>query len=80
MVVYAIYYFGEIEDLHFIGFLPEKRQTSERITQVSIRNFVKTVLGYEVKYDKISVFQVTLDERMVEILWPKPSIRTQETT
>jgi hypothetical protein len=79
MVVYTIYYFGEDEDVHFIGFLPEKRKNPERITQESILNYVTTTLGREVNGDKIYYFQVTLDERIGEILWPKPSIRTQET-
>jgi hypothetical protein len=79
MVVYTIYYFGENEDVHFIGFLPEKRKNPERITQESILNYVTTTLGREVNDDKIYYFQVTLDERIGEILWPKPSIRTEET-
>jgi hypothetical protein len=79
MVVYTIYYFGENEDVHFIGFLPERRTNPERITQESILNFVTTILGHEVNDNKIFFFQVTLDERIGEILWPKPPIRTQET-
>lgn len=79
MVVYTIYYFGENEDVHFIGFLPERRKNPERITQESILNFVTTILGHEVNDNKIFFFQVTLDERIGEILWPKPAIRTQET-
>lgn len=79
MVVYTIYYFGENEDVHFIGFLPERRNNPERITQESILNFVTTILGHEVNDNKIFFFQGTLDERIGEILWPKPAIRTQET-
>jgi hypothetical protein len=79
MIVYTIYYFGENEDVHFIGFLPERRKNPERITQESILNFVTTILGHEVNDNKIFFFQVTLDERIGEILWPKPAIRTQET-
>ncbi len=79
MVVYTIYYFGENEDVHFIGFLPERRRNPERITQESIQNFVTTILGHEVNDNKIYYFQVTLDERIGEILWPKPPTSTQET-
>ncbi len=78
MVVYTIYYFGENEDVHFIGFLPERRTNPERITQESIQNFAKTTLGHEVNDNKIYCFQVTLDESIGEILWPKPSFATHE--
>jgi hypothetical protein len=79
MVVYAIYYFGEEEKTHFIGFLPEKRNNPERITQESILNYVTTTLGHEVNDNKIYYFQVAWDERAGKISWPKPSFRTQET-
>jgi len=78
MVVYTIYYFGENDDVHFIGFLPERRADPERITQESILNFVTTNLGHEINDNKIYYFQVTLDERIGEILWPKPSFGAQE--
>jgi hypothetical protein len=76
MVVLAIYYFGEEEKIHFIGFLPEKRENPERITQESIFNYVRAILGHEVNDNKIYYVQVPLDERIGEILWPKPSFRT----
>ncbi len=78
MVVYTIYYFGEEERIRFIGFLPEKRKNPGRITQESILNYAKTILGYEANEDKIYYFQVTLDEGIGEILWPDPFFRTQE--
>ena len=79
MLVYAIYYFGEEEKIHFIGFLPEKRKNPERITRESIFNYVRTVLGHEANDDKIYYSQITLDERIGEIIWPKPAFRTQKT-
>jgi hypothetical protein len=79
MVVYTIYYFGEEEKIRFVGFLPEKTKNPERITQESIFNYVRTILGHEVNDNKIHYFQVTLDERIGEILWPKLSVGTQAT-
>jgi hypothetical protein len=79
MVVYRIYYFEEQEEIRFIGFLPEKRKNPERITQESIFSYVRTILGHEANEDKIYYSQVTLDERIGEILWPKVSIGTQGT-
>ena len=78
MVVYRIYYFEE-EKIRFIGFLPERKQNPERITKESIFNYVRAILGHEANEDKIYYFQVTLDERIGEILWPKLSIGTQGT-
>ena len=79
MVVYTIYYFGGEEKIRFIGFLPERKQNPERITQESIFSYVRKILGHEVNDNKIYYFQVTLDERIAEILWPKLSIGTQGT-
>jgi ABC-type uncharacterized transport system ATPase subunit len=73
MVIYAIYYFEETEKAHFIGFLPERRKTVERITQESIINYLRTILNFEANDNKFFFIQLTLDERMGEILWPKPS-------
>jgi ABC-type uncharacterized transport system ATPase subunit len=74
MVIYAIYYFEETEKAHFIGFLPERRKTVERITQESIINYLRTILNFEANDNKFFFIQLTLDERMGEILWPKPSL------
>jgi hypothetical protein len=79
MVVYTIYYFEEDEKIRFIGSLPENKKSPERTTQESIFNYVRTILGHEADENKIYYFQVTLDERIGEILWPKLSIGNQET-
>jgi len=79
MVVYTIYYFEEEEKIRFIGSLPEKRKRPERITKESIFNYVRAILGHEANEDKIYYFQVTLDEGIGEILWPRLSIGTQGT-
>jgi hypothetical protein len=62
-----------------VQFLPEKRKNPGRITQESILNYAKTILGYEANEDKIYYFHVTLDEGMGEILWPDPFSKTQKT-
>jgi hypothetical protein len=77
MVVYRIYYFEEKEKIRFIGFLAEKRKNPGRITQESIFNYVRTILGHEANEDKIYYFQETLDETIGEILRPRLSIGTQ---
>ncbi len=75
MVAYAFYMFEEIEKVRFIGVLPERRKSPERITQESISNFVRTGLGDESGIDNLFFVEITLDERTGEITQPEPSIR-----
>ena len=78
MTAYEFYWRDKKGRDHLIGILPERRKDPERITQESILNFVTANLGHEVNGNKIYYFQVTLDERIGEILWPKPSFGAQE--
>ncbi len=75
MLSYAIYAFEEIEKVHFIGLLPERRKNPERITQESISKFVRTFLGNEGDIDNLFFIEITLDQRTGEIIQPEPSIR-----
>jgi hypothetical protein len=75
MVAYAFYMFEEIEKVHFIGLLPERRKNPERITQESVSNFVRTFLGNEADVGNLFFIEITLDESTGQILWPEPSIR-----
>ena len=67
--------FEDIERVHFIGLLPERRKNPDRITQESISNFVRTFLGNEVDVDNLFFIEITVDERTGEILQHEPSIR-----
>jgi hypothetical protein len=78
MVAYVFYWIDELEKAHFIGILPEKRKNPERISQESIINLGRRILGNNADVNNIFFIQVTLDERTGEIFWPKPSIRTKE--
>ena len=75
MVAYAFYMIEEIEKVHFIGLLPERRENPKRITQESISNFVRTFLGNEADIDNLFFIEVTVDERTGETLQYEPSIR-----
>ncbi len=74
MTTYAFYWLEEIDKVHFIGLLPERRKNSERITQESISNFARTILGKEADVDDLFVIEITLDEGTGQILWTEPSI------
>jgi len=76
MIVYALYWIDETDKAHFIGLLPERRKNPERITQESIINYERTILGNGADVNKLFFIQVTFDERTGEIFWPKPSVRT----
>ena len=74
MVAYAFYMFEEIEKVHFIGLLPERRKNPERITQQSISNYGRTILGNEADIDDLFFLEMELDESTGQVLWPEPSI------
>ncbi len=75
MVAYAFYAFQEIQKVHFIGVLPERRKTPERITQESISNFARSVLGDAPGTDNLFFIEIILDESTGEITQPEPSLR-----
>jgi len=43
MIAFSFYRLEEIDEVHFIGLLPERRKNPERITQESISNFARTI-------------------------------------
>jgi len=45
MVAYEFYWRDETEQTHFIGILPERRKSRERITEESVLNWGRKVIG-----------------------------------
>jgi hypothetical protein len=45
MVSYEFYWRDEIGETHLIGILPERRKDPKRITNDSVMNWVKKVIG-----------------------------------
>jgi len=45
MLAYEFYWLDQTERVHFIGILPERRKIPERITQESILNWGKMIIG-----------------------------------
>ena len=78
MVAYTFYWIDEIDRIYFVGLLPERRKKPERITQESVINFGRTILGNNAGVNDIFFIEVTLDESTGKIYWPEPSILTQE--
>ena len=75
MIAYTFYWLEEIDKVHFIGLLPERRKNPERITQESISHFVRTILGNEADVDDLFFIEITLDESTGQMFLPEPSIR-----
>jgi hypothetical protein len=62
MVAYEFYCRNQINEPHLIGILPERRRNSERITNESIMNWVRKVLGYHEDIHHIFFIRVILEE------------------
>jgi hypothetical protein len=60
MVVYEFYWRDHEGKDNLIGILPERRKDSERITQESIINWARKVVGDETAVKEISFFRVEL--------------------
>ena len=58
MVAYEFYWRDETGDIHLIGILPERRKDPNRISNQSILNWVKTIIGNKLNnifFTKVSV-------------------------
>ncbi len=63
MVAYEFYWRDDKDNL--IGILlPERRKTSGRITQESITNLARKVIGDDTEAKDISFFQVEMEEEV----------------
>jgi len=79
MTAYEFYWFNPLKGYELLGVLPERRKNPERITQESISNFARTILGNEADVDDLFFIEITLNESTGQILWPEPSIRLTQT-
>lgn len=61
MVAYEFYALDEDGTPHLVGILPERRKDKNRITDESIMNWIKKVLGRNEPMKKIIFQQVTLE-------------------
>lgn len=60
MVAYEFYWRDEKEEVHLIWILPERRKNPERITQESIMNWGRKILGDTVDLSKLFFIQVEI--------------------
>jgi hypothetical protein len=62
MVAYEFYWRDEIGDAHLVGILPERRKDPNRISDESIMNWVKKIIGDGIKINDIFFSKVTIIE------------------
>jgi len=60
MVAYEFYVHDEMEELHSIGILPERRKDLLRITQESVMKWGKIAAGDDVDVNNIYFIQVEI--------------------
>jgi len=72
MRAYELYLRDAIGGLHLIGMLPERRKNPERITDESILNWGKIILGENAGLSNLFFVQITIDDTGV-ISYPNSS-------
>ncbi len=61
MVAYEFYWRDEIGYTHLVGILPERRKHPTRITDESIMNWVKKIVGDNLRIDEVFFSKVDID-------------------
>jgi len=72
MTAYEFYSRDESGELHLIGVLPERRSDQERITDESIINWARSLLGDESRANNISYNTIKLEKSEDENFYPIP--------
>lgn len=72
MVAYEFYWRDPIKGYQIIGKLPERRKNPIRITQESVINWGKKILGERVDADDIFFIKITMDKNIDRI--PQPNL------
>ena len=61
MVAYEIYWRDSVEGYQHIGTLPERRMNPARITEESVMNWARELLGDNVDFDNLFFIPITID-------------------
>jgi hypothetical protein len=62
MVAYEFYWRDSLEGYQHIGTLPERRMNSARITEESVMNWAREILGDRIDFDRLFFITVTIDK------------------
>jgi c-di-GMP-binding flagellar brake protein YcgR len=75
MDAYEFYWRDPIKGYQFIGGLPERRKNLARITQESVIDLARELIGDNVNVDDIFIVKITKDEKTGKIVRPDPVYR-----
>ena len=73
MVGYRVYLFDKTKGYELIAVLPERRKNEKRMTEESVVNWGRTLLGDGLKGKDILFERVTINNIRERILWVNPS-------
>jgi hypothetical protein len=76
MMAYEFYWRDGIGEVHLVGILPERRKNRERITQESVMNFGRMLIGDNAVSENIYFIRVALDDSTGEIRLTNVSFKT----
>jgi hypothetical protein len=68
MVGYELYWHDPTKGYQLIGVLPERRKNPARITQKSVMNWTREILGENIDFNDIFFITITIDKNSGEIL------------
>jgi hypothetical protein len=71
MVIYEFYWRDPIKGYEMIGMLPERRRDPRRITQQSVMNWGRKIIGENADFNDLFFIQITLDKNTGEFHRPK---------
>ena len=75
MVGYRVYLFDKTKGYELIAVLPERRKNEKRMTEESVINWGRTLLGDGLKGKDILFERVTINNIRERILWINPSAK-----
>jgi hypothetical protein len=62
MIAYEFYWRDSAEEYHHIGTLPERRKNLARITEGSVMNWARELLGDGAVFDNLFFIPITIDK------------------
>jgi hypothetical protein len=62
MIAYEFYCRDSADEYYHIGTLPERRMNPARITDESIMNWAREILGESVDFDNLFFIPITIDK------------------
>ena len=68
MVAYEFFWRDSVEMYQHIGTLPERRMNPARITEESVMNWAREILGDSIDFNDLFFITITIDKNSGEII------------